>query len=306
MDAVTRRAMSPYFLRQLEYYGVDPAALAGPVHAGLVLSGDPAQSDLAPQSVGPRQAAVFALSELTLGPGQRLLVSGRAGQRVVLVLASLSMADDARLVLTANTDLVVDQWCPGAAPGGTRVVLLTAPGGQAGPAGSRGATGVNGVDSHTPGGPGTFGGAGGNGSRGLDSPDALITIARLGGDTLFEVSAGKGGDGGAGGKGGQGGQGGIDPATRKMAAGGAGAAGGPGGHGGSGGNGGRLRVWIEAIDPGASFTTRADQIPGGTAGAGGAPGIPGMGHPDGAFGQPGLPGNPGSAGAPGVVEVKLV
>ena len=177
MDAVTRRAMSPYFLRQLEYYGVDPAALAGPVHAGLALSGDPAQSDLAPQSVGPRQAAVFALSALTLGPGQRLLVSGRAGQRVVLVLASLSMADDARLVLTANTDLVVDQWCPGAAPGGTRVVLLTAPDGQAGPAGSRGATGVNGVDSHTPGGPGTFGGAGGNGSRGLDSPDALITIA---------------------------------------------------------------------------------------------------------------------------------
>ncbi|WP_180977446.1 hypothetical protein [Janthinobacterium sp. ROICE36] len=300
---------SAYFLRQLDYYGVEHGQLAPPAPRAqadpdsLVLAWEAPLSDLAPLRVERNHIAVFALRELTLAPGQQLRVQGPWQERALLLIETLTLAAGARLTLAMPTELVVDNCL---CQDGEAHFLL------AGQAGARGLDGVPGTDGAAGDGPGQQGGAGGYGgnanagSNGSDSSSARITIACLHGNALFEITAGAGGEGGEGGRGGRGGQGWMDPATKKMTVGGRGGTGGAGGQGGAGGNGGQMQVWIAALAPGAGYSTVLTAARGGAGGAGGRGGIPGLGHPDGALGLRGMDGSAGADGALGRVEVHLV
>jgi hypothetical protein len=304
---------SPFFARQLDFYGVGFDKLAQPAvqpdagQRNLVCCWHPERSDVKPLRVDRNHIAVFALRELVLGPGQQLIVQGPHQERVLLLVETLHMAPDARIVLTMRTDLVVDRFLSridGESVSAARVLLTSAPGAK-GVDGAPGEQGGDGSHPDSQGGSGGYGGPGNEAGRGQASGEALISVGYLQGDVLFEVGAGRGGDGGGGGRGGNGGKGGFDEVSKKMAGGGRGGSGGAGGHGGGGGNGGRMRVWIQQVDRDARYRAVATAAAGGAGGCGGGAGIPGLGQPDGVVGMSGMHGCSGATGMPGQVEIGI-
>lgn len=300
---------SAYFLQQLDFHGVCPDELAPAVRRTpaepdtLVVAWDARHTELPALRLERNHIAVFALRELSLSAGQRLLVQGPRQERCVLLIETLRLGAGAQLTLAMPTELVVDRCLCDDTP--ARMVLT----GTAGASGREGVQGANGADAAGAGQQGGAGGYGGDGNHGMTggaSASARISIACLDGPVRFEVSAGAGGAGGAGGRGGRGGQGWLDQTSRRMLAGGHGGTGGAGAQGGAGGAGGSMQVWIAALGPRGSYSTLVTPAPGGDGGDGGRGGVPGLGHPDGAPGRAGVRGHDGFAGSPGRIAVTRV
>lgn len=294
--------LTPFLSRMVEFYGLHPGHLAGPVldtadhHGRIVLSADPKVSSVAPAQVFAGGSRVFATSPIIVRAGQTLHVGSPGSPPLRLVAHSILLEPGAALSVESSAHLAVGSMTSMAASAAaTPNIIVQGANGANGRPGYQGPTGASGAPGY-PGGNGGTGQNGGWGANGVLPSPFTFSVGTISGTFIVRVVGGQGGDGGQGGAGGAGGSGGSG------AAGGRGGTGGTGGNGGNGANGTAIVIKYDTMDPG---TTVVFQDFGGLRGAGGASGAGGpggAGQPPGTSGISGNPGLPGQPGTPSTLQ----
>ncbi|CAO3359367.1 lipase family protein [Azospirillum palustre] len=300
--AATEPELTPFLSRMLEFHGLHPGHLAGPVldtaaHQGrIVLSADPRVSTLAPAQVFAGGSRVFATNAILVRAGQALHIGSPGSQPFRLVAQSILLEPGATLSVESPAHLAVGSMASMAVSAAANPnIIVQGVNGTNGSPGYQGATGASGAPGY-PGGNGGPGQSGAWGANGILPSSFTFSVGTISGTFVVRVIGGQGGDGGQGGAGGAGGNGGSG------AAGGRGGQGGDGGRGGNGANGTAIIIRYDTMEPGTSVVF---QDFGGLRGAGGASGTGGpggAGQPPGTSGNPGNPGQQGQPGTPSTLQ----
>ncbi|MBF5094973.1 hypothetical protein F1643_11195 [Azospirillum sp. INR13] len=300
--AATEPELTPFLSRMVEFYGLNPGHLAGPVldtadHQGrIVLSADPRVSALAPAQVFAGGSRVFATNTIMVRTGQTLHIGSPDSQPLRLIAGSILLEPGATLSVESTAHLTVGSMTSMAASAtDTPNIIVQGANGAGGAAGWPGATGASGA----PGYPGGNGGTGASGTWGANGamPSAFtFFVGNISGTFVTRVTGGQGGSGGQGGNGGAGGNGGSG------AAGGQGGNGGAGGQGGNGANGTTILIRYDTMDPGTTVVFQDFGGLRGPGGGGGKGGAGGAGQPPGTSGNPGNPGQQGQPGKPSTLQ----